>query len=483
VLAERGTKHTMIPARAAGRVATLWAAAALSVQARDAHAAALAPHLEVHGRDITAADLRVDGGAWRQTAWDELGRRPLTPGHYEMRLHIEAEGADEAIQVPHCAGRGRVLVDGRDLGAARGPLVVAVAPGAHDVVLEVEVSRYEQRIACGERPRLGLRTRTVEGLGVLAFPSPYARLGGGEAVVYVPPGHDLARPGPLLVGAHPWNGSTWTYAAYEELLQESRARDVLLLMPSGLGNSLYAADAEDEVMRAIAALSDSVAVDARAVSIWGASMGGAGATTIALHHPDRFASVASFFGDAKYDLSTYVRSILVDQRGAHAVNALDVVDNARHLPVWLIHGTDDRTSPIRQSEVLAAAMQERGFAVRFDRVPGAGHTGALVARFLPEIVAAAAAARVPRDIARVTYRSVRPSDVSAYGVRIVRASPSGDAFVDVERRDDAVHVRQADGVRAIVLSAGALGTSVERRPPIVLDDGRVSIQVGWEPSR
>jgi hypothetical protein len=274
----------------------------------------------------------------------------------------------------------------------------------------------------------------------------------------------------------------WTYAAYAQLMHEAQTRGVLLLMPSGLGNSLYTADAEDEVMRAIRALMDVVAVDERAISLWGASMGGAGATTIGFHHPDRFSSVTSFFGDSKYDLSTYVRAILPNEAAAHVVNALDVVDNARELPVWLVHGEKDRTSPIRQSEMLATAMRQRGWQVRFDRVPEIGHSGALVARFLPEVVAVAASARVPQRISHVTYKSVRASDASAYGVRIVRAATSGDAIVDIERRDDVVHLLQAEGVRSVVLSRGALGTGPGRSLPIVVDDARAAgVDTRWEP--
>jgi hypothetical protein len=191
--------------------------------------------------------------------------------------------------------------------------------------------------------------------------------------------------------------------------------------------------------------------------------------------------VTSFFGDSRYDLSTYVRSILGDPRAAHRVNSLDVVDNARDLSVWLIHGEDDATSPIRQSELLADALQRRGFDVRFDRVPGIGHAGGLVARFLGAVVTRAAAARAPEHPTRVTYWSVRPSDVGAYGVRIVRSSATGDAFIDVERRDDAVHVRQADGIRGLVLARGALDTSRDHPPSIVVDDARAGVEVAWGP--
>lgn len=450
----------------------------------EARAATLASHDAVDsGRavEVTAVELRPVRGAWRSLAWDDLDALALPPGDYELRAAVEATGDDQGLEIPPCAGRKRVVLDGRSLAAGANPVVAAVSPGPHRVVVEVTVGRYEGRVVCGYRPRIGPLLQTGDGLGVLEFESSYAGRGGGRAVVYLPPGHDRTRPAPVLVGAHPWNGSMWTYAAYAGLLREAKARDVTLLFPCGLGNSLYTADAEDEVLRGIDALSASVAIDRGRVSIWGASMGGAGATTIGFHHPDRFATVTSFFGDSKYDLGTYVRSILGDERGAHRVNALDVVDNARSLPVWLVHGEDDRTSPVRQSELLADALRQRGFAVRFDRVPGAGHSGALVARFLPELVALAATARVP-DVARVTYRSVSETQQGAYGVRLVRASPGTDAFVDVERRSDGLHVRGAEGVRAIELAPGALGFPADGpRPAVVFDDAAAAVRVVWGP--
>jgi pimeloyl-ACP methyl ester carboxylesterase len=420
-------------------------------------------------------------------AWDDLAHTVIEPGRYEVRQRVVSGEAGYAIQIPPCAGRMAVRVDSRVVGSGggSGPIVAPLSPGAHEVLIDVAVSGYERRIACGERLRIGKTEDTIDGLGTLEFDSPYASRGGGRAIVYVPPGRDLHKIGNVLVGLHPWNGSIWTYAAYEELLREARTRGILLLMPSGLGNSLYTADAEDEVLRAIDALASVVIVPTSLdsvhwlmASIWGASMGGAGATTIAFHHPDRFAAVTSFFGDSRYDLSTYVKAILVDERAAHLVNALDVVDNARNLPVWLIHGEDDKTSPIRQSEILAAAMQQRGFQVRFDRVAGFSHSGALVARFLPQVVAEAATAQRSAGPTRVTYRSVRPADVGAYGVRIERANGTGDAFVDLERRTDGFHVLRAEGIRAIVVTPGAMGTPSSVPPHVVIDDATSTAAIG-----
>jgi pimeloyl-ACP methyl ester carboxylesterase len=463
------------------RIAGLAAAGLVFLAARAGRAVTLEPHPQVRGVDITTVDVRSDTGAWRawrRIAWDALSGTRVEPGDYAVRLHVDGGRDGSTVQVPQCAGRRRVVLDGRDAPTSPGPALVGVGPGAHELVVEVRASGYERRIACGERPRVGAVVTTREGLGVLVFDSPYGPRGGGQAVVYVPPGHDLTKPAALLVGLHPWNGTAWTYAAYAELLDGAGSRDVLLLMPSGLGNSLYTADAEDEVMRAIDALGEVAAVDPRRVSLWGASMGGAGATTVGFHHPDRFAGVTSFFGDSKYDLTTYVRTLLPDDAAAHTVNALDVVENAAHLPVWLIHGEADTTSPMRQSEMLGRAMRDRGFAVRFDPVPRMGHAGALVARFLPEIVRLAATARGADRPARVAYRSVHPWDTGAYGVHIVRRSDRGDAVVEVEARADGVHVARADGVRAVVLDPGALGTSTERPPAIALDGVR-GVDARW----
>jgi pimeloyl-ACP methyl ester carboxylesterase len=454
------------------------AAALVLLVSRASRAVTFEAHANVRGVDITTVEVRPDKGAWQTASWDALASTPRAPGTYEIRVRVDDARDGATVALPHCAGRQRVLLDGVEVPSAPGPVLVGLAPGRHELVLAVKVSSYEKRIACGERPRLGSVVTTREDLGLLGFASPHAAKGGGQAVVFVPAGHDAAKPSALLVGLHPWNGTVWTYAAYAQLLRAAQARDVLVLLPSGLGNSLYTADAEDEVLRAIDAFAETVAVDPRRVSLWGASMGGAGATTIGFHAPDRFAGVTSFFGDSKYDRTTYVRALLPDDPAAHLVNAVDVVDNALHLPVWLIHGEADRTSPIRQSELLAQAMADPRFSVRFTRVPGMGHEGPLVARFLDEVVARAAAARVPERVTRVEYRSVRPWDTGAYGVHLVRRSPRGDAFVAADARADGVHVTRAEGVRAVVLDPGALGTPPER-PPAITVDGAAGVEARW----
>lgn len=433
---------------------------------------------------VNAVEIAEPSRPFHEVAWSDLSNLRLSPGLYTLRFEVPG-GDHVAVEIPTCSGRKRVLLDGADVrangsapaGAQPLLLRLPVRPErAYEVDIEVDVGTYEHRIACGFSPRFGAESSTRDGLQSIAFPSPSANVGGGHAVVFVPPGHDATKPGALLVGLHPWNGSIWTYAAYAELLREAAARDVVLLMPSGLGNSLYTAAAEEETLRAIDALEHDVAVDPARVSIWGASMGGAGATTIGFHHPDKFASVTSFFGDSKYDLDTYVKAILHDEAGAHLVNALDVVDNARNVPVWLIHGEDDKVSPIAQSTMLAKAMQDKGFAVQLDRVPHAGHEGAVVAKFAAAVVDRAATTRAPSAPSRVTFRSVRSMDTSAYGVKITKTG--GDAFVDLELGPNAILVHEAKGVKAIELASGSFGKKAGF--PIAKDPPCAAVDVHWQ---
>jgi acetyl esterase/lipase len=234
-------------------------------------------------------------------------------------------------------------------------------------------------------------------------------------------------------------------------------------------------------MSAIEAFSKAVSIDPRRISLWGASMGGAGATTIGFHHPDRFASITSFFGDSKYNIKTYVRAILGGEAGAHRVNALDVADNARNVPVWLIHGESDTVSPLAQSEMLASALRKQGSPVRFDRVPGFGHSGMLVTKFIAAVVDRAAEATLVVAPRRVSFIKVGPYDGSAYGIRFTRDGAAGDAAIDVELEEGNVHVLRARGVQAIVLPRGAFGLAPNLTAPVVIDDPKArGIDVHWD---
>jgi hypothetical protein len=155
-----------------------------------------------------------------------------------------------------------------------------------------------------------------------------------------------------------------------------------------------------------------------------------------------------------------VKGVLGGEEGARRVNCLDVLENARHIPVHLVHGEDDHTSPVRQSIMLFEAMKKIGFEVSFDRVPAMTHEGPLVVKFIRKVVDRAAEAIAPSRPARVSFRSVRPTDTEAYGVKITRSpgtTPDKDAFIDIEHQSGAIKVHALAGVTQITLAKDALG--------------------------
>ena len=419
----------------------------------------------VEGHEVDAVELEGRGSPKQFASLRALAAEPWHRGVYAISFRTSAA----AVELPWCAGRTNVFVDEAPKTAPLGPFLLELGPGEHKVRFQVEASTYEHRIACGGPIVAGVVTTTRVGLQSLRFESPVKQAGGGTAFVFIPSDENRLpnERFPLLVGVHPWNGSIATYAAYRSLLEEAERQRVALLFPSGLGNSLYTAAAEEEVMRAIDAAARELPIDASRVSIWGASMGGAGATTIGFHRPDRFATITSFFGDASYHLDTYVKAILRDEAGAHQVNPIDVADNARHVPVWLIHGTADTVSPVKESDELHLALKKRGYSVRYDRVEDRGHEGSLVELYLRHVVALAKISVIPSRPTHVSYRSVRASDRGAYGVTI-EPRGKGDALIDIAYRENSVHVARASNVAKVALAKGALGAP--SGAPIVHED-------------
>ncbi len=440
--------------------------------------ARVAPHPRVDGAAL--AQVTVTGPSYpkgKLIDWSTLSTTVVKEGLYTLRAWVPAGGLIDAAEIPACAVRKRILLDGKQVASPeRAPAIVQLGGrGGHDLAVEVNVSSYENRIACGDSIRVGATVGSREGWTSFRYASDDRKAGGGQAAIFVPRGHDLTKPSVALVGLHPWNGDMWTYAAYEELASEANARNVVLILPPGLGNSLYVAKAEREVMKALEAATDEVALDQAAIGLWGASMGGAGATTIGFHHPDLFSMVVSYFGDSKYSMSSYVSNILKDDDGAKAVNALDVVENARNLPVWLIHGTTDKVSSIKQSEILAAALKQQGFDFVFDKEPNRGHEGSLVAQYLRRVVERAAKSRVP-TVKRVTYRSFRNDDTSAYGVHFQRAKGATEVFVDVVRNGDSVVIKRADGVAKVSFDPDAFGAKTKLK---VVRESGVKAEATW----
>ena len=140
-------------------------------------------------------------------------------------------------------------------------------------------------------------------------------------------------------------------------------------------------------------IGDRFSVDMGLQSIMGHSMGGHGALTIAMSHPERFASVSAFAPINHPSASEWgqkqLRAYLGDDAAAWAQHDSTLLMRERGFggPVLVDQGTDDQFIDLLQPEALAEAMAARRQAGEFRLQEGYDHSYFFVASFSAEHVA------------------------------------------------------------------------------------------------
>ena len=174
--------------------------------------------------------------------------------------------------------------------------------------------------------------------------------------VFVPAKYDAAKPMPLIVALHGMGGDENSYfTAYDNgiVKREAEARGYLVVCPKGRGSaSMYAGDAERDVMDVIAAMRRDYNIDADRIYLTGHSMGGYGTWSIAPKYPDMFAALAPIAGGGMPSSLSKIK----------------------HVPQIVIHGDKDPTVPVERSRVMVKAAKELGIEIKYIEVPGGNHT-------------------------------------------------------------------------------------------------------------
>ncbi len=155
-------------------------------------------------------------------------------------------------------------------------------------------------------------------------------------------------------------------------------QDFVQLDVFGRTNNAYRYSGETDVFEALADLERRVRIDSRRITLWGFSMGGAGAWHLGLHHPSRWSSVgpgAGFVDFYKYQAQT-------KSRPAHQHAALSIYDvvpyalNAHNVPVCTYGGENDKQ--LLASTTMVDRAKVLGVPMKLLIGPGTGH------RFHPE---------------------------------------------------------------------------------------------------
>lgn len=146
----------------------------------------------------------------------------------------------------------------------------------------------------------------------------------------------------------------------------------------GRTNNAYRWAGETDVFEAIADLNRTVRVDDRRVTLWGFSMGGAGAWHLGLHYPSKWCSVgpgAGFVDFYEYQNQTERRPEYQHQT-LRIYDSIDYAQNAFNVPVCTYGGELDKQ--LAASTRMVEAAKKLGIDVKLVIGQGAGH------KFTPE---------------------------------------------------------------------------------------------------
>lgn len=188
-----------------------------------------------------------------------------------------------------------------------------------------------------------------------------------SAIIQVPLGYDPTIPVPLLVSLYGL-GETMT-DGWKRYAMEANARGWLLLVPDQRQNTISPAVRQD-IMDAVHWVKDYYNVDSSRIYLAGVSMGGNKALVMAAQFPQVFAAVVAHrpitnLSQWYYETTPFRRGWLEAELGGKPNEApfeyqrrspYSQVQNLRHVPVALTHGTLDTIVPVTHSISMYEAL-------------------------------------------------------------------------------------------------------------------------------
>ena len=199
----------------------------------------------------------------------------------------------------------------------------------------------------------------------------------------VPKKYSGCEPFPLVVRLH---GHGWYRPFQGRPRKEDLLEDAILLCPHGRGCLDYMLASEEDVLRCIEEVKKDYDIDVDRVYLTGRSMGGTGTWNIGTKYPDLFAGLAPIAGNA--DSQVWERlwgwarpdDSPIGRAGAavsYAVDPVSYAENLFNVPVFSVHGSEDRVVPVEHSRSMVKRVWELPGAYRFNyREPqGVGHGG------------------------------------------------------------------------------------------------------------
>ncbi len=106
------------------------------------------------------------------------------------------------------------------------------------------------------------------------------------------------------------------------------------------------------VMQLLDTIIGSNRVDADRIYLSGLSRGGGAAWELAVQYPDKFAALAVVCGMTPVPYAAWIN---------------------KNMPIWVFHGTEDKSIPISESQNMVNKLEEMNYDVTFTKYDGVGH--------------------------------------------------------------------------------------------------------------
>ena len=199
--------------------------------------------------------------------------------------------------------------------------------------------------------------------------------------LYVPENYDGTEDYGLLVYLHGYspdlNRENWVRYMYPDVIDEyARQTRSIMVMPFARSNTDFQGCGEDDVLRVMREVKEDYRIDGERVVLSGYSMGGMGVWTIGAHYPHKFAALLAMSSRADFylwkdlqpgDIPPFKQRLAEQEFGANLLN------NYRHLPIYMIHGSDDYGIPVEQSRVMYRRLTGAGMDAQYVELEGQGH--------------------------------------------------------------------------------------------------------------
>ncbi len=208
--------------------------------------------------------------------------------------------------------------------------------------------------------------------------------------LFVPPGYRGERDWPLIITLHGFKGNAGDFFRNtfgltrrsrrgETLIEHGRHGQIpergpmFVIAPEARGTTHYRMAGEQDVLECIADVQRRFRIDPRRIYVTGGSMGGTGAAFLPFRNPDLFAGSIALAGyhDQRVRRDTDDDSLTPSEQFMMAHRSdVDWAENALHLPMLLVRGTED--VPLEWTTSLADRLSGLGYRHQH-RNPVTGH--------------------------------------------------------------------------------------------------------------